>query len=417
MYKEARILANYARKSLATLLRPATWMPGDANIPVNEMAPFKGVVYETTDACNSRCLSCNIWAAPTTKDPLTVEQLERILRDPLFDSLEDFIITGGEPSLRKDIPEMIRVIHRTRPHAKISLSTNGLLPERTLETVRMVVAERIPLTVGISLDGIGEEHDRVRGVPGNFAKVDQIITEIHALGLKNSGLLRITVGLTISPMSVLHVKAVEAYCKEKGVNFFPQLYEEFSYYSNTTETLRELKKGGHIEGAVGHHLSEDSHDGLKAYPINPLKLIDNLPPSPQNEILLKAMSTNRPIMRSRGATRNFCASLSNFMLLRANGDVTPCLRWSERRLGNLRDHAPSEVWRSQAVRAMRAEVRSCSGCSNTWATAWSAEYWFPQFIDIFWRAFLKKKFTRRDIAISVSAPIVAPIASREPAAR
>ena len=66
---------------------------------------------------------------------------------------------------------VISAYRHCRP-AVITIPTNGLLSDRIIERVDRICRECPESEIGInlSLDGIGEEHDAIRGVPGNWAK-------------------------------------------------------------------------------------------------------------------------------------------------------------------------------------------------------------------------------------------------------
>jgi len=390
MNKELKMAKEYILKAFGTVTSKAMWMPADAQLPVDQLPKVKGVVFEVTDACNSRCQSCNIWQTKTTKDLLKLDEIERIFSDRLFDELESIIITGGEPVLRKDIKEILLSICKKRPTAQISLSTNGLLPERVLDSVQAVLDEGGNLVVGVSVDAIGKDHDAIRGVPGNFEKVDYLLKKLSLLREKDPCKLTVIVGQTFSPLTIEYIEEVREYALKMQALYLPQLYEEFPYYSNTEDTFDGLEVPRHIEGTAGHHLSNKLL-GLSAYKQDPISILEKLPPSFQDEIMIKAIKTNRPIMHSSRYRRNFCASMNTFFLLRANGDIAPCLQWSSLSMGNIRNTSPSKVWGSQSAGEGRKLVRECSGCSNTWATSWSAQYWFPPFTGLFLKTFIKKK--------------------------
>ena len=81
-------------------------------------------------------------------------------------------ISGGEPFLRKDIDQ---ICHRFLDHNKarfINIPTNAIQTSVIERSVNGILANQNPfrLNIAISLDGIGENHDRVRGVPGNYKK-------------------------------------------------------------------------------------------------------------------------------------------------------------------------------------------------------------------------------------------------------
>ncbi|MBI2942003.1 MAG: radical SAM protein [Chloroflexi bacterium] len=117
--------------------------------------------------CNSRCLTCNVWQKKAKN--LTVDEYDRIFAS-LGTAPYWFTFSGGEPFLRKDIVEIVyRAYDYCRPGI-INIPTNSLLswliPGRVEEILRRCPDTQIVLN--LSLDGVGEEHDRLRGVKGNF---------------------------------------------------------------------------------------------------------------------------------------------------------------------------------------------------------------------------------------------------------
>ena len=101
-----------------------------------------------------------------------------------------------------------------------------------------------------------------------------------------------------------------------------------------------------------------------------MNVIKKLPPSFHNETLLSALTHK---LRYR------CATMRTFFLLRCNGSVSPCLRYSDVSAGSVKLHSLCEIWHSKSAQASRKLVESCRGCSNSWATAWSFETWFLSF--------------------------------------
>jgi len=140
--------------------------------------------FSLTFRCNSRCATCNVWRKEA--DELSVEEWGRV-----FDSLGRapywVTISGGEPLLREDAVEIVdRLCRRCRP-AVLNIPTNGLLPERIERSVA-AIARSCPSTqvvVNLSLDGWGEEHDRIRGVPGNFERAMETYRRLRALDVPN----------------------------------------------------------------------------------------------------------------------------------------------------------------------------------------------------------------------------------------
>src|SRR4030067_2729522 len=65
------------------------------------------------DICNSHCVMCNVWKRKQEKE-FTPSQLAAILQDPLFDKLQSVGVSGGEPTLREDLHEVLEVITRKK---------------------------------------------------------------------------------------------------------------------------------------------------------------------------------------------------------------------------------------------------------------------------------------------------------------
>jgi MoaA/NifB/PqqE/SkfB family radical SAM enzyme len=127
------------------------------------------VIYHVTRRCNSRCLSCFSWKRELVATPeLDLGEIRKITASlPGFPWL---LLSGGEPSLRSDLPEIVFIFCQTNGVRHVTLPTNALLPERiTAMTERIcgVIGEST-MNLVLSIDGIGEEHDRLRGCPGNF---------------------------------------------------------------------------------------------------------------------------------------------------------------------------------------------------------------------------------------------------------
>lgn len=125
--------------------------------------------------CNTKCAMCSIWELKS-KDSLSVEQLDEIFADPVYAKVEYIILAGGEPTLRKDLPEMVEVMHKHMPQLKKLMIASNVINKVSVQKQYPKIARychqhSIRLTLGVSLDGVGEMHDKVRGVPGAFEKV------------------------------------------------------------------------------------------------------------------------------------------------------------------------------------------------------------------------------------------------------
>ncbi|GEM_PF-609851 len=334
----------------------------------HKLPKLEHMVFEVTDACNSRCKHCYIWRHSPTRNILTPEEVEKLLHDDFFSNVKTVLLTGGEAILRKDIDELIASIHRSVPQAEITLSTNGLLPDRVLEVVNRAVLNNIPLSIGLSLDAIGEKHDLIRGVKGSFEKTDYLLAELikikERVG-KKMGI--IAVGYTLSNLTADTLEEVYVYVQRlKMSSFLIQLYEEFPFY---------------------HNIERGKDFSLKNYQKSDNKTLINLlkkqPPSFHNEMLLSAL---------RHRLRFRCAAMRTFFLLRCDGSISPCLRLSDISAGNIRQQSFQKIWFGEPTEQVRTAVANCKGCSNSWGTSWSFESWFIPFfklrVILMWKNFV-----------------------------
>ena len=296
------------------------------------------VVFEATDRCNSRCTHCNIWKTENDPDPLTPEEIERAFGDELFKDTRYIQITGGEPVLRSDMEEIVLGIHRAVPGAALQLSTNGLLPDRVMNVVKTALANSINFYVGVSLDGIGEAHDRIRGIRGNFKKADRLLHELVALRSTTGGRLHVSAGIVVSDLTLESLGPVREYARRLGIELTEAWYNECSFYGN---------------------------EGENAFSANLTDAIRSQPPSPLKELWLRELD-GRPIKFP-------CFAMHTFCVLKWNGDIVPCLNLFDESAGNVREMTPTEIWHSPRMKRVRQKVKDCRGCLNSWGAGWSLE--------------------------------------------
>ncbi|MEM1153176.1 MAG: polysaccharide pyruvyl transferase family protein [Pseudomonadota bacterium] len=142
------------------------------------------IQFPVNDICNARCQMCKIWEQKLDKQ-ISPEQLESALSNDLFSDVTSVGVNGGEPTLRKDLSELVDVLYRTLPRLNtISLITNALVSKRVIAAVE-ALAEVVKrhdghLDVMVSLDGVGEIHDTVRGREGNFKNAEKVLDFLSA---------------------------------------------------------------------------------------------------------------------------------------------------------------------------------------------------------------------------------------------
>ncbi|MBI3044085.1 MAG: radical SAM protein [Betaproteobacteria bacterium] len=132
------------------------------------------LTFFVTRRCNARCPFCFYLNDTDGAEPRAEEfSLEEVRQTaPSLGRLLWLAFSGGEPYLRRDLVELSRVFYAENRPAIMLYSTNGLLPELVADRTERILAHcrNSTVVVKVSLDGIGEEHDRLRATPGSFER-------------------------------------------------------------------------------------------------------------------------------------------------------------------------------------------------------------------------------------------------------
>ncbi|RWX48201.1 Radical SAM superfamily enzyme, MoaA/NifB/PqqE/SkfB family [Candidatus Electrothrix aarhusensis] len=125
------------------------------------LGPLKEIWFHLTDTCNLSCVHCLFSASPSKKETIEREQLHDAIDQATALGSHLFYFTGGEPFVYPDFCQTIQYVLQQDPAHHVAILTNGLLLEEHLAELMAMDHERIHLQV--SLDGLQEEHDFLRG--------------------------------------------------------------------------------------------------------------------------------------------------------------------------------------------------------------------------------------------------------------
>lgn len=183
-----------------------------------------------TMLCNSRCIHCDIWKNKGL-DFLPVDIYRK-----LPDTLEMVDLTGGEPFLRNDIPEIVEAVRQTCPKARILITTNGFLPAKIKKYAAAIVTHDPNIAFRLSLDGWGKTHERVRGIPNAFEKVMETISILKSAGVRDIGLT-----FTLMKINQHELKTVYDYCRKEQLSFSLNVVHDSPIYFGTGKTSLQPK--------------------------------------------------------------------------------------------------------------------------------------------------------------------------------
>jgi radical SAM protein with 4Fe4S-binding SPASM domain len=278
-----------------------------------------------TYRCNCRCSMCNIWAV---KDH---EEIEPHHYSKLPTTLKTINITGGEPFVRGDLREVVRVIHERLPRARMVFSTNGLLTERVISEMEHIRSIHRNVGVGISIDGVEKTHDKIRGIEGLFAH--SIAT---ARGLKDRGFRDLRLAMTVQQENAGQIGVVFDIARDIGVEFTAMQAHNSTIYFRKSDNIKVEFEG----------VPRDAMDYV----------VESLLRSSSPKDWLRAYHTAGMMDASiREDFEGNCKAGSRYVFIAPNGDVYPC-NVMDCNIGNITSVGS---WNELFTASSRSRVESC----------------------------------------------------------
>jgi len=332
-----------------------------------------------TFMCNSRCKTCNIWqiyrkSPEKIKDELTAEDWKRLFNE-IRDNLIWIEFTGGEPFLRKDIDEIVIYAYNNTSISAGGITTNGIISKGILPIIEKIIRD-IPsskiLNIGISLDGVSEIHDEIRGVPGNFEKAVWLFSKLkelkhqyknlfvhfaYTISQYNAGkfeefykFLKENYGVTISEITITFEHSTEYYGRklDKKIyeNFKNNLIKDVEFYLNT---LKIENKTSYLD--IFHRIK------LSFYSFY-VKNIPKFVKEPEKMII--------PCVAGK-----YSAYIDPY------GNVYPCTQWLIK-LGNIKEQSFKDIWLSSKAEEVRKLIKN-NKCPNCWTPCEAQPSWVMNF--------------------------------------
>lgn len=290
------------------------------------------VVWNVTRRCNLKCVHCYAHATNTPGD----NELSTADGRSLIDDLAQFgvpviLFSGGEPLIRKDLPQL--AAYAVEKGMRAVISTNGtLITPQTARTLKDIGLSY----VGISLDGMETINDRFRGVKGSFRSAMEGIENCKKAGIK--------VGLrfTINRSNVGEIPEIFHLIEEMDIPrvcFYHLVYagrgsklvaEDLSHEESrkAVDLILDLTKNLHDKDKPKEVLTVDNHaDGPYLY----MRLLRENPDRAKEVLELLQMN--------QGNSTGIGISCISW-----NGDVHPDQFWRHYSFGNIKERPFSEIW-------------------------------------------------------------------------
>jgi MoaA/NifB/PqqE/SkfB family radical SAM enzyme len=325
-----------------------------AAAPLQPARPHYLVLF-VTSRCNARCRMCFNWEAleRNGEGDLALAELQKIAEH--WPGLIQLTLSGGEPFLREDLVEVVEAFVRRAGARQVSIPSNAILTERVVSFTSEILRRfpGLPLNLNLSVDAIGDEHDRIRQVPGAFAAAMKTAQGLRALRRKYPNL---RLGATVVLMKQNHDRILETLVHLEQAFPWDRLQVELARgrtrepdaaqaplecYQEAARWLREHgPASGSLLGSLHHRLA-----------------------GRMREVLIETKGGNRMVVP--------CRAGQELLVVEADGTVRPCevlhtldpegLReqgLADLSLGNLRenDYRITEILRSPRAEKIRAGI-------------------------------------------------------------
>lgn len=290
------------------------------------------VVWNITRRCNLKCIHCYAKANETSsEDELSTAEGKKLLDDLAGFGVPVILFSGGEPLVRKDLPELAS--YAVEKGMRAVISTNGTL---ITDNVAKELKDIGLSYVGISLDGTEKVNDRFRGVNGAFKSAINGIKSCKKAGIK--------VGLrfTVNNHNGNEIPAIFDILEDMDIPrvcFYHLVYagrgskmieEDLSHEKSReiVDLIIDKTRSLHERGKPKEVLTVDNHaDGPYLY----LRLLKEDPDRAAEVLKLLEMNDGNNSGRGIG-----CVSW--------DGEVYADQFWRHYSFGNIKERPFSEIW-------------------------------------------------------------------------
>ena len=379
--------------ALKYIAKAAAGAPRDlVNTALSSVRPIRPsvLIYNCTFVCDARCQMCNNWKRGDRKAEMTLDQLDRAMDHPFWHAVENLNISGGEPTTRNDLPEMVDLFIRRLPRLrKVGINTTGLTPQRAIPMLTRIVkalAERdILISIRVSLDGVGEVHDQVRAVKRGFEKASTTIEAMRALA-EDVPQFQFGLAATIFATNMDDARRLLAWARAKDLDIV------FNMLRFTDAMLGNRD----LEDAI--RLNREQEEFMRQFFLERV----------EEESVLSGQSfmyLHYADMIANGYKRTMpCPFQTQGLLLNPNGELFYCENSKE--IGNLATEPAADIYFRAENLAYRTtfEDTICATCLSPCQVNVGAMKQFAPYAKFLWRAYRVKRNPESHIRTLPSTP-------------
>jgi len=290
---------------------------------------------------------CEVWKNPTkTSEEIGLDVIKK-LPQMFFTN-----ITGGEPFVRQDLPEIVEVLRKKAN--RIVISTNGYFTDRIV-----ALCKQYPdIGIRISIEGMQKTNDAIRGIPHGFERGLKTLLKLRAMGIKDIGF-----GTTVQDFNCYDLIKLYNLSKDLGYEFATSTLHNSHYFHKWDNKIGNKEKVCREFGKLINLLlhSKRLKDWFRAY---------------FNYGLINYIKGNKRFLPCEMGIDGF--------FLDPWGDILACNGMDKKQsMGNLRKQSWEEIWNDRQSREIRQKVKDCE--KNCWMVGSAAPaIWHHPIKPILW---------------------------------
>jgi len=203
---------------------------GSSYNSLNSKRQLESVFLFTTGKCNAKCVQC-FYANDMAKkaEDLTFDEIKKI--SETAGTIKRLWLSGGEPTLREDLPAIIEMFYKNNHITDINFPTNALKADRLVEWITRL-RKSCPdcnIVVSVSFDGFGQTHDTQRGV-NSFYTTAAALKKLND-NFKDDGHVITNIATVVTKYNVNEI-----------LDFMAWVYGRFNVTTHTIEAARGVTR-------------------------------------------------------------------------------------------------------------------------------------------------------------------------------
>ena len=328
----------------------------------NQLKTPLTLIHFITNDCNMKCEHCFYWKSiNTVEKELTLEEIERVVSS-LKQPLESVILTGGEPFLNKGLQKICEIYFKKNNVKNICIMTNGLFVDNIFnKTVDILENVNTNVSICVSLDNLGEKHDKIRGVNGAFNSATKTIKKLKKLGEKHKN-LKVNALTVVSNYNYMDLDEISSYILQNlCIDHSFELARGTCQIKNKIDILNKNSPKGDEWMLPESELDDiylrikDSYKRQNRRAGTPLILSPFVLSLAQTQFAVEMLKDKRQIVE--------CLAGNVVGVIYPNGDVSVCEFFIPG--GNLREYGLDfhRLWHSGEMNVLRKRTKDCF-CSH-----------------------------------------------------